>query len=723
MYYLYISTKFIFFCFTFFIVFVYNKEISNIKPYSNNKRNIKDVLFINGCETKIAPHPYRYRVLHQMEQLNAGFLESDEYFYLNFEPNIISDYRVIIFFRCPLTKEVREAIKIAKRFNKKVLFDIDDLVIDTKYTDIMPYIKTLSPKEKAIYDDGVIRMGKTLRLCDGAITTTEDLAKELKKYVRNVFINRNVASEEMWQLSKNILIKKNNIKGNNPIIIGYFSGSMTHDQDIKMIKPALYKVLQEFKNVQILLLGEFSNQNFLKEFSNQILYKKILDWKELPEIISHVDINIAPIENNIFNAAKSENKWVEAALVKVPTIASNFGAFKHAIQHNKTGLLCSNINDWYSSLKLLIENENIRKKIGENAYNVCKKKYNTIYSGIKLAKYINSISNKHIGFFLPSLQVFGGIYVILKHACFLQDEGWDVDFIFSNIEINRFEFQGHNFNVISLHNSIMTSHYDIIVASFFTTFISILNYYRTKKRLYLVQNYETDNYPYGNYFRSIVEKTYSSPFRVEYITISKWCRKWLWKKYKKKSKYSPNGIEFNSFIPHRRKLNNKKIRVLIDGGNFSLYKNVDESFKIIEKLDKKKFEVWYLSNNEKPKSWYKIDKFLKEIPIENVSLIYNECDILIKSSRIESFNYPLLEMMATGGFCISVPNENNIEYLKDGENCLLYNLGDINSGVNCFQRLINDKKLQKTLYKNGIATAKKYDWKNLKNQIISLYDP
>ena len=228
-------------------------------------------------------------------------------FYLNFEPKIISDYRVIIFFRCPFTQEVGEAIKIAKKFNKKVLFDIDDLVIDTKYTDIIPYIKTLSPKEKEIFDDGVIRMGKTLKLCDGALTTTEDLAKELKKYVPNVFINRNVASEEMWQLSKNILIKKNNIKGNKSIIIGYFSGSLTHDKDLEVVKPALYKVLLEFKNVQLLLLGEFSNQNFLKEFSNQIIYKKILDWKELPEIISLVDINIAPIETNIFNAAKSEN--------------------------------------------------------------------------------------------------------------------------------------------------------------------------------------------------------------------------------------------------------------------------------------------------------------------------------------------------------------------------------------------------------------------------------
>ena len=31
---------------------------------------------------------------------------------------------------------------------------------------------------------------------------------------------------------------------------------------------------------------------------------------------------IAPIEKILFNEAKSENKWVEASLVKVPTVAS-----------------------------------------------------------------------------------------------------------------------------------------------------------------------------------------------------------------------------------------------------------------------------------------------------------------------------------------------------------------------------------------------------------------
>ena len=159
-----------------------------------------------------------------MEQLNACFIESDEYFYLHIEPHLITNYKVIIFFRCPWTKKVEEAIKLAKILNKKVLFDIDDLVIDTKYTEEIPYIKTLTPEEKIIYDDGVMRMGKTLKLCDAAITTTEDLAKELKHYISNVFINRNVASEKMIKLSydANKKVKKDDSK----IIIGYLSGSI-----------------------------------------------------------------------------------------------------------------------------------------------------------------------------------------------------------------------------------------------------------------------------------------------------------------------------------------------------------------------------------------------------------------------------------------------------------------------------------------------------------------
>ena len=129
-----------------------------------------------------------------------------------------------------------------------------------------------------------------------------------------------------------------------------------------------------------------------------------------------------------------------------------------------------------------------------------------------------------------------------------------------------------------------------------------------------------------------------------------------------------------------------------------------------------------MSNNGKPKDWYRIDKFFNELQHDEVIYIYEQCDILLKSSWLESFSYPPLEMMATGGYVIIVLNGGNKEYLKDGENCIIYKLGDIDGAVDSINRLVSDKKLQEYLYINGLITAQERDWKKFRDKIISLYD-
>jgi glycosyltransferase involved in cell wall biosynthesis len=565
-------------------------------------------------------------------------------------------------------------------------------------------------------------MGKTLKLCEGAITSTEALAQELKNYVKEVFVNHNVASEEMFELSQNALNIKSEIKKQDEIVIGYFSGSISHISDLEIVIPAFIKIFNEFKNVKLLLLGHINIPNSLKLFSSKILKKKYVDWKKLPELIASVDINISPIQENIFNSAKSENKWVEAALVKVPTIASDFGIFKKVIQHNVTGLLCKNQEEWYKELKALILDENLRKKIGSKAFEVCKNEYNSLKTAYKITNYVNSVTRKHIGFFLPSLQISGGIKVVLVHSAFLQEKGYDVDLIIPDSNEIIFEFQGHKFNVIILNKAYILSHYDIIVATLYSTFFTVLNYSKARRKLYLVQRYETDFYNYGSFLKTEAEKTYNFHYGIEYITISKWCKKWLKEKYGHDPKFAHNGIFFNSFTHHKRNLNKEKIRILIEGDSSSDLKNVDESFKIVDKLGKEKYEIWYMSNNGSPKNWYKVDRFLHKISYEKVNEVYKECDILLKSSWLESFSFPPLEMMATGGYSIVVPNGGNEEYLKNGENCLFYKLGDIVSAVKCIENLISNENLQQHLYENGLATAKQRDWANFRDEILSLYD-
>ena len=98
---------------------------------SNNNSYCGDVLFINGT---FLPHPARYRVTHQKEQLFAYNVTSNEVFYEDIKLEFVKQYRIFIFFRCPVTEKINEFINLAKKYNKKILFDIDDLVIDKKYT-------------------------------------------------------------------------------------------------------------------------------------------------------------------------------------------------------------------------------------------------------------------------------------------------------------------------------------------------------------------------------------------------------------------------------------------------------------------------------------------------------------------------------------------------------------------------------------------------------------
>ena len=336
----------------------------------------KDVLFINGCDESV-PHPARYRVTHQREQLEAHNVSTNEIYYVNLQLDQVRFYRTFIFFRCPYTDMVGDFVKLAKSLNKKVLFDIDDLVIDTKYTDTIKHLETMTVEERALYDDGVKRMGKTLCLCDAAITTTERLATELRNYVPEVYINRNTASETMCNLSNEALRTK--IQNKNTIDIGYFSGSLTHNSDFELILPALTRVMERNDKIYLHIVGELNIPGSLMRFKDRIVAHPFVDWKKLPQLIASVDINLAPLEEGIFNEAKSENKWVEAALVQVPTIASNVGAFARMIEQNITGVLCKDSEEWENALEFLSGSEEERKRIAYNAYEFCRKNCVTLF--------------------------------------------------------------------------------------------------------------------------------------------------------------------------------------------------------------------------------------------------------------------------------------------------------------------------------------------------------
>ena len=334
-----------------------------VQKFKDVPRN-QYILIIDGVEN-IIPQCTRYRVLNKAEQLRKnGFAVK----VVNASKFILSQAQYashIIIYRAPWSAQLQLLCDLAREEHKPVYFDIDDLVFDTLYTDQLSYTQGLSEKEKGNYDAGVKNYGKMLAACDGAITSTNQLKEELLKYKDSVLLNRNLASSELIAVSSQFL--KEDFGADDRIKIGYFSGSISHNENFELIKPAIKEVLDHYSSVELHIVGHLDIPHDMKQYTQRIVVHEYVDWKTLPQLIGQVDINLAPLVDSVFNRAKSEIKWIEAALVKVPTIASHIGAFADMMIDGQTGLLAKD-SEWKEKLESLILSADLRRELAENAY-------------------------------------------------------------------------------------------------------------------------------------------------------------------------------------------------------------------------------------------------------------------------------------------------------------------------------------------------------------------
>ena len=694
------------------------------KEFQREKSRVyRDILFISGCNEQL-PHPHRYRVVHQMEQLEAGGYTSDTVYFQELKPWMVRCYGAFVIFRCPMTDTLREFATMAKQMNKPLWYDVDDLVIDTKYTDQIPFLDRMQPEERQAYDQNVRNMGELLSLCDAAVTTTAALAEELKQYVPEVLINRNCASDEMLLLSEAVLKekqKKNEAdRTAKKVRLGYFSGSATHLDDIEMIVPVLKQLLGKNPNLELLIVGILELPVELKLFASQIQMEGFVDYQKLPERIASVDINLAPLTDTIFNRAKSENKWVEAALVQTVTAASNLGAFAEMVQDGEDGVLCRDEAEWLEKLQWLIDDEPARKAIAGRAYGRCSRECVTIFHATGICEWVERHWNLRCAFVLPAMEISGGIRVALLHAEMLVKAGAQVSLFTLEGETEWYHEGDFHFPVLSAEREKLQGTLDLAVATMWNTAEFVEQSSKIRKKKYLVQNFEVGFYPPGSPYRIAASATYRMRSPMEYVTISKWCQNWLREEYHTEAVYLPNGID-PCFYPKRGRDLQGKIRILIEGDCSAEHKNVDESFRIVEQLDLEKFEIWYMSYNGNPKSWYRVNRFLYRVPYEKTPEVYAACDILLKTSLLESFSYPPLEMMASGGYVVAVPNGGNLEYLKDGENCILYPQGNLAEAKAAIERILTDAELRKKLDTGAEETVKERNWKRIEPQILEQY--
>lgn len=363
---------------------LYTKRL--VRKYKQEKQNRIGVLFLSDEQSNC----YRYRVLNQMEQLDSGKVFAKDVS-VNFPrlDSLIDVFDVFIFVRPHDTKRNLQLTKLIKKKGKVVIFENDDLIFSPNAVKDSGLLKTLPNKLKEIYEKGIGT--KFIGLANYGLTTTKTIQQEMEKLKLKTSINRNALNSEIVEISKKFV---KDSQDDNYVNIGYFSGSRTHNNDFLIVKDVLLRILEKYKNVNLIIAGYIDLGKEFDEFQKQIVNLPYVNWRKLPQNIMRSDINIIPLEKNKFNNCKSELKYFEAGILKIPTIASSTDPYRFAIKDGVNGFLADTENEWFEKLEKLIKDKKLRKKIGEEAYNHTLKNYTAKSRKDYFTKFIIEIAKR-----------------------------------------------------------------------------------------------------------------------------------------------------------------------------------------------------------------------------------------------------------------------------------------------------------------------------------------
>lgn len=218
--------------------------------------------------------------------------------------------------------------------------------------------------ELADRQDMRIRM---LGIADHIIAATENIKATVKKHNPNVTVIPNAIDPKIWKVKSTV---KKDLK---TIRIGWMS-SGSHFSDLPLIQKVQDDILEKYPNVEF----HFAGMVWGDEEGDRVYHHNgTTGYKEFPQFYANlnIDIAIAPLKDNQFNNCKSNIKWLEAAMLSIPTVASDVTPYKD-IDHGKTGYLASTPGQMTKYLSWLIEDKDKRVEMGKAAKEEALKNWN-----------------------------------------------------------------------------------------------------------------------------------------------------------------------------------------------------------------------------------------------------------------------------------------------------------------------------------------------------------
>lgn len=237
--------------------------------------------------------------------------------------------------------------------NDKIIYDIDDMVFLTPASKANKFIARFKGKRKMMY---LMKKAKQVIVC------TPSLEEIARKYNQQVTDISSTINTEKYEIA-------NQYSNNQKLIIGW-SGSHSTSKYLKLLEQVFLKLKTQY-DFELMVIGDPS-------FSFSNLESKVVSWTAETEIsnLQKIDIGVYPLPlNDPWVMGKSGLKALQYMALGIPTVATAIGANYRVIENGISGFLVETEEEWIEKLGLLLEDHQLRKKIGMEARNRVEKLY------------------------------------------------------------------------------------------------------------------------------------------------------------------------------------------------------------------------------------------------------------------------------------------------------------------------------------------------------------
>jgi len=352
----------------------------NFAPLKNNR--IHHVTIIGNHDL---PQCRSYRIDQKIEHLKkAGyqvrvFKHSED---LTGYHERLEETDAVIFYRVAAVPQIIEAIIAANVRGIPTFYEIDDLLFDENLfpPPFESYAGQISYEQYSSMATDVPLLSHAMSLCRFGLASTTALAQCMEPHFANrkVFVHKNAFGSLHAEMSALPPAKKNPTD-QPPITIFYGSGTKAHKEDFHQIaEPVFVKLHQKYgAKIQFLILGHITMTPELESLGDQLeLMEPIWDTEDYWNLFRETaDINLAVLSKSLVTDTKSEIKWLEAAMFGIPSVVSKTATYAEVITDGETGLLCDDQDDFYQAIDRLIEDKDLRIRIGEAARETVLKDY------------------------------------------------------------------------------------------------------------------------------------------------------------------------------------------------------------------------------------------------------------------------------------------------------------------------------------------------------------